>query len=80
MSRLPFDIDTGTVISIVLDPGFTIVGTFLGFDKRHHCEPIPEVVNDEFITVQLTVGFGPFPAGTVVAINVDQIRVVGPIS
>jgi len=84
-----FDLTGGLVITVVLDDRIALTGTFLGEipDERgfhkDECHPKWEQEEPEFILLQLTCNFEEsglpeIEAGTIVAINVEQILFVFP--
>lgn len=82
-----FDIIRGLVLTVVLSE-YSLTGRFLGGLEDRHChDDSPTIINvnreNEFILLQLLcsvdVEDGPdFPAGTIIAINVDRILFIAP--
>ncbi|GBG55297.1 hypothetical protein SPFL3102_00723 [Sporomusaceae bacterium FL31] len=83
---LGFDLTNGVNLAIVLVNGNVLQGTLLavvGDRNMGYYPPIPpnqqpRENNTEFLLLQLTCAFASFPEGTIIAVNVEQIQLIGP--
>lgn len=84
-----FDLAGGTNLIVVLRNNQSLQGTFLGVVEERKYENLPPKINiggkfdcdegTEFLLLQLTCAFSEFfPVGSIVAINVDNISIIGP--
>ncbi|QJW46871.1 hypothetical protein HA075_14200 [bacterium BFN5] len=82
---LGFDLTCGINLAVVLANGNVLQGTLLGVvgDRNiGYYPPIPPNQQPEdtteFLLLQLTCAFSSFPEGTIIAVNVEQIQLIGP--
>lgn len=79
-----FDLTGGIVLGVVIDPGIAFQGKFLGLvDERTAKEKNVKIPcccedNSEFLLLQLVCPVAVYTTGSIVAINVANIQLIGP--
>lgn len=79
-----FDFASGVNLAIVLTNGNVLQGTLLAVvgDRNVAFFPPqpPQPIRDEveFLLLQLTCAFSSFPIGTIIAVNIAEIQLIGP--